>query len=210
MVLHFTARVPAQSEYQGHGNAGVWDQGWPAPEWRQHHALTSPAAMLFAPLVSGRVAQAGTEQRASKPPPFPPFAALWLPPERDGWQQDPLTMLCCKHGTRSDKMMPGFYSFHLTIYPSPTLITPFKCTACPASPVPRPTSPEQKPRPRSLPAKSPGAEKRGRRVQKQHQTYRAVKMSSATVQEGTGVYNIIYTVHTERKNILFTVKCFIC
>lgn len=33
---------------------------------------------------------------------------------------------------------------------------------------------------------------------------KAVKMNSATVREGAGVYNIIYTVHAERKNILFT------
>jgi len=37
-----------------------------------------------------------------------------------------------------------------------------------------------------------------------------VKTSSATVQEGAGVYNMVYTVHTEGKNILLTVKCFIC
>jgi len=36
--------------------------------------------------------------------------------------------------------------------------------------------------------------------------YQAVKMNSATVQEGTGIHNIIYTVHIERKNILFTAK----
>lgn len=50
----------------------------------------------------------------------------------------------------------------------------------------------------------------GRRVQKKHQTYWEVKTSSATVQEGAGVYNMVYTVHTEGKNILLTVTCFIC
>lgn len=72
------------------------------------------------------------------------------------------------------------------------------------------SAPEPFRSPGSSPGNSSGTEKRGARLQKKHQMYQAVKTSPATVQEGTGLYNMIYTVHTERKNILLTAKCFTC
>lgn len=152
---------------------------------------TSPASPAACP----RVALAGEEQGAPRPPPFPAPAALCLlggsrmSQCHSAANTAPQGTKCC---------LPSASSICAS---SPVFITPFKSTA---SPLPHTLLL------RSSPGKSSGTEKRGGGVQKKHQMYQAVKTSPATVQEGTGLYNMIYTAHTERKNILFTVKCFTC
>lgn len=84
MALSFTAWIRAQSKSR---DMETLVSGTRDAQSRSGGGLMHPhpqAAMVFAPLVSGRVAQAGAEQGASRPPPFPPFAALWLPSERGG------------------------------------------------------------------------------------------------------------------------------
>lgn len=61
-------------------------QGMPGPGKEATsctHLLSQPLCVV---LVSGSWAQAGAEEAASRPPPFPPSAALWIPLERDGRQ----------------------------------------------------------------------------------------------------------------------------
>lgn len=134
-------------------------------------------------------------------------------PTREGWVAAPRSGDALLQARHQQGQNDFWVLWVLCLPPLPVIknqhLSPsFTCK--PLMPAPRPTARRQKPRPRTSPAKCSGAEHRGGRVQKKHQTYRAVKTSSATVQEGTGVYNIIYTVHTESKNILLTAKCFIC
>lgn len=55
-------------QIQAHGNTGVWDQGCPALDWRQHHSPTFPVSHSICPLVSGRLAQAGQSRGLPRPP----------------------------------------------------------------------------------------------------------------------------------------------